>query len=65
MALLVVVPPSQAVGLFENGQVSTFELLHQARREPMKKITIRKTESVKLTSSAQPLYGSSCNRFLL
>lgn len=26
----------------------------------MKKITIRKTETVRLTSAAQPLYGGSC-----
>ncbi len=26
----------------------------------MKKITIRKTEAVKLTSSASPLYGATC-----
>ena len=28
----------------------------------MKKITIRKTEAVKLTSGAQPLYGITCRR---
>jgi hypothetical protein len=27
----------------------------------MKKITIRKTDTIRLTSAAQPLYGGSCD----